>query len=330
MEYVSNGGFLFAEACCGTKAFQVGFEDLVRELYPKERLRVVPEDHAIFNTPTPIRPIPRLYSISFGCRDYILYSPKAFAPYWEQGKNDRQALDLGANIIAYATGYEKLRYKLSPTHKAPERKKTDELLRGAVTIALVQVQGSGAETSSALDNLLALLSERTGQTFADRRPLIALDDPDLFNYPCIYMTSRGSFTLRADEIEHLRTFLERGGFLFADPICGNDQFDRSFRAMLEELYPEKALELLPLDHLIFASAYTIKKVSYKKKVRERIPALDTPVLEALSIDGRLAVVYSKYNFSNGLEGVTDYSSAGYVKEDAVRIAINIVMYALRN
>jgi len=327
--YINNGGFLFGEACCGTRSFQVGFEELVRELYPNEKLKPVPDDHPIFNIPFKIRQIPRLFSMSFGCRDRILYSPKAFAPYWERGVNDRQALELGANIVAYATGYEKLRYKLAGLQAIPKRKKTDKLLRGAFTIALVRLEGSGAETSSALDNLLALLGERSGLTVADHRALVSLDDADLFNYPCIYMTSKGSFKLGPGQLKRLRTFLERGGFLFADPICGNGDFDRSFRAMLSRLYPEKQLEMLPLDHPVYACAYTIKKVSYKRKVREQIASLDTPVLEGLSIDGRLAVLYSKYNFSNGLEAVTDNNSAGYVKEDAIKIAVNIVTYALK-
>jgi hypothetical protein len=329
-QYIANGGFLFAEACCGTKAFQVGFGELARELYPNERLKLVPPDHPIFNAPFVIRPVPTLFSIGFGCRDYVLFSPKAFAQYWEQASNEKQALELGTNIIAYATGYERLRHKLKPIHTAPTPKKTDKLLRGGVTIGLIKLAEGGAETSSALDNLLALLSERAGLTVASRRVLVSLRDPDLFNYPLIYMTSKGSFTLEEDELQNLRTHLERGGFLFADPICGNSQFDRSFRAMLRALYPGKALEMLPLDHPVFSSAYAIEKVSYKKKVREQMAGLDTPVLEALSIDGRIAVIYSKYNFSNGLEGVTDYTSAGYEKEDAIKIAVNIVVYALRH
>ena len=328
-EYVGNGGFIFAEACCGTETFRVGFEGLMKELYPKQRLEVVPDGHPVFNVPFKIRPVPKLFSVTFGCRDYILYSPKDFAGYWERSLNDRQALELGTNIIAYATGYEKVKYKLSPVDKIARTKKTDKLLRGAVTIALVKIEGSGAETSPALDTLLALLSERADVTVADRRALVSLDDPDLFNYPIIYLTSKGSFALRRDELDSLRAFLERGGFLFADPICGNPRFDASFRAMIKELYPDRELELLPLNHPVFSSAYTIKKVSYKKKVLQEYADLDTPVLEGLMLGGRLAVLYSKYNFSNGLEGVNDNRSAGYVRDDAIRIAINIVTCALR-
>lgn len=53
-----------------------------------------------------------------------------------------------------------------------------------------------------------------------------------------------------------------------------------------------------------------------------------PYLEAIEIDGRLAVIYSKYDISCALERQSTVSCEGYVPEDAVKLAINLVIHAL--
>ena len=41
-DYVEQGGFLFAEACCGRKAFDQGFRALMAELFPGEEQSFTP------------------------------------------------------------------------------------------------------------------------------------------------------------------------------------------------------------------------------------------------------------------------------------------------
>ena len=104
--------------------------------------------------------------------------------------------------------------------------------------------------------------------------------------------------------------LERGGVLFADACCADRKFDRSFRDVMAEMFPDKEFKRIPIEHDLFT-----EKVMYPiKRVRRRIPtrgganaALDTqirlgePVLEGIEIDGRYAVIYSKYDISCALE-----------------------------
>jgi hypothetical protein len=48
-DYLDRGGFLWAEACCGRKAFDVSFRALVGEMYPGARLEKLPLDHPIYS-----------------------------------------------------------------------------------------------------------------------------------------------------------------------------------------------------------------------------------------------------------------------------------------
>jgi hypothetical protein len=46
--YVERGGFIFAEAACGSKKFDEDFRRLVRTMFPEEELRPLPLGHPLF------------------------------------------------------------------------------------------------------------------------------------------------------------------------------------------------------------------------------------------------------------------------------------------
>ena len=53
-----------------------------------------------------------------------------------------------------------------------------------------------------------------------------------------------------------------------------------------------------------------------------------PFLEGIQIKGRYCVIYSKYDLSCALERQASVACAGYDHHDAVRIAVNVIRYAL--
>jgi hypothetical protein len=83
-----------------------------------------------------------------------------------------------------------------------------------------------------------------------------------------------------------------------------------------------------------------------RQVKRRIPAAGQstslnaeettgePLFEGIELKGvngapdRYVVVYSKYDISCALERQQTLSCAGYLSEDAVKLAVNIVLYAL--
>ena len=53
-----------------------------------------------------------------------------------------------------------------------------------------------------------------------------------------------------------------------------------------------------------------------------------PELEGIEIGGRLAVIFSPYDISCALEQHESLQCPGYTREDAARIALNVLMYSL--
>jgi len=348
--YLDEGGFLFASAGCDRGPWDAGMKQLVAKLYPNgeaELVRLTP-DHPIyqaeflFEDPTSIE----LWGVDVGCRTALVYSPDDLACLWDLRRPfdapDRspqlaspveRSLRVGTNVLAYATGREppgKLDVDLDPAGNG----KPDPVERGLLQIAKLRHAGHWDAAPRALANLLHALNEEGILAASTRRTSLVATDPDLFKFPIVYMHGRAAFALGPQETERLRAHLDRGAVLFADACCGSPAFDRSFRDLTKSLYPAAELKPIPAAHEIFSDAIG----NDLSQVRRRVTNADgpaepktvtgPPLLEGVEIDGRLAVIYSKYDLSCALEKQSSASCAGYLPEDALRIAINAVLYAM--
>ena len=83
---------------------------------------------------------------------------------------------------------------------------------------------------------------------------------DLFESPVLFMSGRDAIGLNAEEKKTLKDYIENGGFLFAEACqgdgCGdNVPYDKAFRALMVELFPDSKLEALAADHAIWTAQY---------------------------------------------------------------------------
>jgi len=112
-DYIEQGGFLLADACCSSLEFDKGFRSLMREIFPMDghELRPLPHDHPIWKVKHRLNPLDHsLDSIELGARTAVIYSSKDLSCYWNQA--DRapdnnaviRAMKVGQNIVEYATG----------------------------------------------------------------------------------------------------------------------------------------------------------------------------------------------------------------------------------
>ncbi|NBV25405.1 MAG: DUF4159 domain-containing protein, partial [Proteobacteria bacterium] len=94
---------------------------------------------------------------------------------------------------------------------------------------------------------------------------IRLTNPDLFNYPWIYMVEVGSLELRDEEVPILRKYLLNGGFLMVDDFWGEAQYEGFYRQM-KRVFPEREPVELEMDHPIFHSVFDIKLTKNEMQV----------------------------------------------------------------
>jgi hypothetical protein len=89
--------------------------------------------------------------------------------------------------------------------------------------------------------------------------VLRFDDDKIFDYPFLYMLEvgqGGGISLQPGEIQNLREYLLRGGFLLIDDFWGQRQWD-NFYASFSQVFPDREIIELQPDHEIFHVYYDI-------------------------------------------------------------------------
>jgi hypothetical protein len=116
--------------------------------------------------------------------------------------------------------------------------------------------------------IVALIHELTGiPVTPDAYKIVHLDNPEIFNYPFLYLSEPGFLDLNEKEIANLGEYIRRGGFIMADDFR-NTAFPQSptfrgpeelevLRDYLKRAVPERELVRLDGSHPIFHSYYDV-------------------------------------------------------------------------
>ena len=343
--YVADGGTILADACCGWKDFADCFRKEMEIIFPGRPLRKMLPEEPVFSAyyklgqftykkgdGSTYSEAPCLESIDFGCRSGVIFSPCDLTCGWDGHEHPRglrvvidEARQVGANLVTYILGSYQLGRFLSTTKvyyeaTAPAR---DDFI-----FAQLIHEGDWDPDPSAVHNLLKHARDNSTLDVKFKRENVKLKDPKAATYPLLYMTGHREFAWNAEEVGRLQRYLKAGGLLLADACCGRLSFDMGFRREIAKVFPGQKLEKLPLDHPFYHSHYDIGTVEYTPRVREDFGPLDAPELEGITIDGKLAVVYSKFDIGNGWEQFPHAYSYGLKDDDAFHIGTNAIVYAI--
>lgn len=332
-DYVDQGGFIMADACCNRPEFDAGFKKLMKRVFEEQAYELKPlkEDHPVWRAKHLLSPDAYpLWGIEHGCRTVVIYSPKDLSCYWNQMERNPKATALatrvGQNIVDYATGRE------MPADKLIVRQvntfKDDKPRRNSLRIAKLQHGGDWNISPLAVPNLMeALRKPPLGFDVAVAQKDLAPTDQNLIYYPLIYFHGRAAASFTAEDMEALRKHVDPGGgTIFADAACGSPAFDAAFRRFAAELFPNNPLVPIPKDDELFSNKvfFDLKESQYTKAAGG---GKDYPQLEGVKINGHWSIIYSKYDIGCALERHSGLDCKGYSYESALRIAANVVIYA---
>jgi hypothetical protein len=362
-KYIEEGGFLLAEACCGDAEFTASFRLLMKRIFPNNQLRPLPESHAIwtsfFKDPG-LAQFAGIEGLEKGCRTVAVFSPKPLAGYWEEhrfmpggpGKlpakptdptyRGEMAYKLAGNIIAYATGLELPKPKLTTTKLFDPNAEAKGALRGLFQVA--QLTGGGGEepAPAAMRNLMGHVREKFHLDVTLKKQNLTLGDATLDKFKFIYLHGRKPLVLDENGVQSLQLPLMMGGLLFADAGCNGfdswKKFDASFREACKKLFPNAPLQTIPADDPIFSARLNGGTALTSVRCRREKPDGSgpeeemrnyAPLLEGVKVDGRWVIVYSKYDVGCALEGHKASDCIGHDKESALRLASAVVLYSLK-
>ncbi len=113
-------------------------------------------------------------------------------------------------------------------------------------------------------NLSFRLQQLTALKVAPDPLILDLTDPELCNYPFIYIIEPGGgwggggLNLTNEEVAALRRYIDNGGFVMVDDFWGEDEW-REFYREIKKVFPDQEYVELELDHPIFHCVYDLKE-----------------------------------------------------------------------
>ena len=191
-------------------------------------------------------------------------------------------------------------------------------------IARLKYSGGGDwyNDPSAEVNLLAFAKRYTNIDADPVYQFTEISDDRFFSYPFIFMTGHGNINFSEYEAGRLRSYLEHGGFLYADDDYG---MDKAFRREMKKVFPEEQLVELPFSYGLYHCVFDFPNGVPKTHEHNGKP----PQGFGIILKGRLVVYYTyESNPSDGWDPPEVHGDPPEKRTEALRFGTNIVVWAL--
>jgi hypothetical protein len=171
-------------------------------------------------------------------------------------------------------------------------------------------------------NLLKFVRQNTLIDVDPVYEFVEITSDKFFTYPFIFLTGHGNITFSDLEIKRLRTYLENGGFIYADDDYG---MDKAFRRELKKVFPEQNLVELPYSYGLYHCHYDFPNGPPKSHEHDGKPAQGFGLFH----NGRLVLYYTyESNPSDAWNDPEVHGDSPEKREEALRFGTNIVVWAL--
>ena len=180
-------------------------------------------------------------------------------------------------------------------------------------------------------NLMVMLDDlTTAHPHVRFSNIFTFDDPELLKYPVAYLSEPGYWIPSEAEIQGLRNYLAKGGFLIVDDFMQEEWFN--FERQILRVLPKAKIVRLDLSHPIFDTFFKISTLdmSYPRWDLQWLKAQFHGIHEDNDPAKRLLVVI---NYNNDIGDYMEWSgSEGWfpvnITNEAYKLAINYIVYGL--
>lgn len=152
--------------------------------------------------------------------------------------------------------------------------------------------------------------------------IFSFTDPELYNYPFVYISEPGYWVPTEEEINGLGQYLLKGGFVMVDDMESDDT--NAFYQIMQEAIPGTDFVILDTTHPIFNCFFEITPEDILNQSFRSV--YDTPVIYGVYEDNdpsqRLLAVI---NHNQDIGESWELSNTGYVPEDQANNSYKIGM-----
>ena len=175
---------------------------------------------------------------------------------------------------------------------------------------------------------LSILREITSlHTRDDAYEIVDLDSSDIFKFPFLYVSEPGFMDPSDAEVDNLREYFDRGGFVMFDDFRGVDLYNLQY--VLKRVYPDREMFLLNPSDEIFNVFYSIESLEMVPfYFDERFTGF--PEFWGMTDEyGRLILVANQNNDLGEYWEALDLANTPLEPStQSVRLGINYMIYAM--
>jgi hypothetical protein len=155
--------------------------------------------------------------------------------------------------------------------------------------------------------------------------IVELGSDEVFDYPFAYVSEPGEMELTDQEVENLREFIARGGFILVDDFDGPWQWEQ-MKSQVRRAFPDRDFVPLSMDHRMFHSLYDLDSL---ERMAEHVPGGSITYFGLFNDAGELAIAAGHNNdLANFWEWYEQAQMPLEPAADAFRLGTNAVIYAM--
>lgn len=176
-------------------------------------------------------------------------------------------------------------------------------------------------------HMMKILKELTALSpRIDGSNVLALDEPELFQYPIAYLSEPGGWSMSDDETKGLREYLLKGGFIIFDDFRGGDWYN--LEEQMRRVLPEAHWVQLDETHPIFNSFFEITSLTFLTSYGATMPTY-YGIFENNDPRRRLMAIANR---DNDLGEYWEFSDTGMnpvdLSNEAYKFGVNYFIYGL--
>jgi hypothetical protein len=182
-------------------------------------------------------------------------------------------------------------------------------------------------------NLMKIMNELSFLNAHEEITTLALDDPELFKYPLVYIIEVSWWTLTDAEAAALRLYLQKGGFVIVDDFKRPGDFGspgwEPFEANMRRVLPDVRFFEMQATHPIFHAFFEINQLDIVPQAYNAGQPVFRGVYEDNDPAKRLQIII---NYNTDVSQFWEWSGQGLRPIDqtneAYKLGVNYLVYGL--
>jgi hypothetical protein len=155
--------------------------------------------------------------------------------------------------------------------------------------------------------------------------IVELGSEDVFDYPFAYISEPGEMELTDTEVENLREYIGRGGFILMDDFDGSEQWTQ-MRSQILRAFPDRDFVELDISHPVFSAFMPLDDL---QDMSDYVPGGSITYYGIFNDEGKIAILAGHNNdLANFWDWYGDGSMPLAPSTDAFRLGTNAAVYSL--